>query len=107
MLFALFVLFRVGRLLRIGGSDSRVRLRIGYPVDNLIQFAPIQPYPPALGAIVYLNALAFGHLDLRSIYSAFHMNSGVILLQKLVYPSFELGYRVRSSDKSEFSGLVT
>ncbi len=106
MLFALFVLFRVGRLLRIGGSDSRVRLRIGYPVDNLIQFAPIQPYPPALGAIVYLDALAFGHLELRSIYWAFHMNSGVILLQKLVYHSFELGYRVRSGDEFVVSGLV-
>lgn len=37
------------------------RLRLGGPFNDLIEFTPVKPHPPALGAIVYFNTLAIRH----------------------------------------------
>jgi hypothetical protein len=61
-----------GPVLRLGfrrrGTVLRLRNRSGSrlggrPLDDLIQLPPVQPDPPALGAIVDLHPLPLGHIQ--------------------------------------------
>lgn len=59
---------RLGCLLR----RRRTRLVCGTPLDDLVEFTPIEPDPAAAGAIVDLDALAIRHDEIDLAVGAQH-----------------------------------
>jgi len=49
---------------------GRTRLVCGAPLDDLVEFTPTQPAPPAVGAVVDLDILPLGHNKIDSAYRA-------------------------------------
>ena len=47
------------------------------PLDYLVKLSAIQPYTPALGTIINLDSLPFGHRQINTTYRTFHMKTSL------------------------------
>lgn len=47
--------------------------RLACPLDDLVEFAPVKPHPPTLGAVIYFDALPLGKHQVDVTCWAFHV----------------------------------
>lgn len=61
---------------RVSGLEF-VADRVVFSINNFVELTSIKPDASAFRAVVYLDALSLGHLEIAVVYWAFH--SGVVI----------------------------